>query len=107
MKALQALPAHRDEIEAKLDKLEEALHSKDRKERAAAQRAEWRIKNLLPQDQGMMEYCAACYDEEDFRARTSHPVTEWSDGYLIRLLVRVVAGVETEFTGGVIIKSGN
>ena len=61
-----------------------------------ALRTEWRLRNLLP-DHGMMEYCPACYDEEDFRARTNTKRTEWSDNAVVRVLVRVVAGVEVEF----------
>ena len=65
-----------------------------------ALRTEWRLRNLLP-DQGMMEYCPACYDEEDFRARTTIKLTEWRDDAVVRVLVKVVAGVEVEFNGGI------
>ncbi len=103
MEALQVLPARRDEIEAKLDALETALKSNNRKNRAAAQRQEWRLRNLLPQDQGMMTYCAACYDEGDFRARTGKQTGEWSDSAMGRVLVKVVAGESVEFNGGVVV----
>ena len=58
------------------------------------------LRNLLP-DQGMMEYCPACYDEEDFCARTAIKLTEWRDDAVVRVLVKVVAGVEVEFNGGI------
>ncbi|MBR3018881.1 MAG: recombinase family protein [Clostridia bacterium] len=103
MAAFQVLPARRDEIEAKLDTLETELKSNNRKTRAAAQRQEWRLRNLLPQDQGMMTYCAACYDEGDFRARTGKQTGEWSDSAMGRVLVKVVAGESVEFNGGVVV----
>ena len=42
-------------------------------------------------------------DEEDFRVRTNAKRTEWSDNAIVRVLARVVAGVEVEFNGGIII----
>ena len=100
MDAIRNLPTHRSEIEEKIAALETDLASEDRRTRALALRTEWRLRNLLP-DQGMMEYCPACYDEEDFRARTNTKRTEWSDDAVVRVLVKVVAGVEVEFNGGI------
>lgn len=100
MDAIRNLPAHRNEIEEKIAALASDLASKDRRTRAVALRTEWRLRNLLP-DHGMMEYCPACYDEEDFRARTNTKRTEWSDAAVVRVLVKVVAGVEVEFNGGI------
>ena len=102
MNAIHALSAHRSEIEGKIAALGADLASEDRRTRAAALRTEWRLRNLLP-DQGMMGYYPACYDEEDFRARTKIKLAEWSDDAVVRVMVRAVAGVEVEFNGGVII----
>ena len=102
MDAIRNLPAYRSEIESKIAALETDLASKDRRTRAMALRTEWRLRNLL-EGNGMMEYCPACYDEEDFRARTNTKRTEWSDAAVVRVLVRVVAGVEVEFNGGITI----
>lgn len=82
--------------------MEEGLNSEDRLTRATAQREEWRLRNLLP-GRGALTYGAACYDEDDFRARTGKQTGEWFDEWMVRVLVKVIAGVETEFTGGVVV----
>ena len=104
LEAYRGLSEKREEIEKKIVGLKPLLQSEDRKTRAMALRQEWKLRNLLP-DLGMMEYCLACYDEEDFRARTSHPLTEWNDPSIVRILVRVVARRFVEFNGGVIVYS--
>ncbi|MBR0407506.1 MAG: recombinase family protein [Clostridia bacterium] len=104
MEAVRTLPDQRAEIEARLDALNDALHSRSRQERAVAQRMEWRLHNLLPEG-GTLLFTAACYDEQDFRARTGKRLTEWDDSALNRVLASVVAGTETAFHGGIVVRT--
>ena len=82
------------------------LDASDRLERARAQRSEWRLRNLV-RHQGMTVPGAACYDEEDFRARTQHEINGWRDSILSRLVEKVVPGCEVVFCGGISVSVGN
>jgi len=99
--AAAKLPGKRAEIEKMINDLDGALHAEDRKERVEAQRREWQLKNLLPVE--IAGVTAACYDEADFRARTSYLTVSWSDNVMIRLLEKVVAGESVLFQGGLIV----
>ena len=101
--AVAALPAQAEEIHQLRRELAPALASEDPAVRAPARRKDWYLGNLLPQD-GHVRHRPDCADVDDFRARTRRSAEFWNDGTINRLLDHVVAGVETVFKGGVVVR---
>ena len=97
LRAVKMLPGKEMEIKRRIAEIKES-----KMERGIALRLEWQLKNLLPVASALSS--SACYDEEDFRAKTAKDLSYWNDNALVRIVEKVVLEENTEFKGGIIIQ---
>lgn len=104
--AIRALPDRESAIRDSIDANADAMNSEDPCTRALARRRDWYLHNLLaPEDR--LVYRRECADEDDFRERTRRKVKGWNENSVVRILAKVVVGVEVVFKGEITVPAGN